>query len=106
MVLGAKFSLNISIFNKKGQAAGPPAIALALADGEIDAERATDASWLEASFRMQRWGGDEEATRRLAILRAEFERAAAFQGPCPGVGMRKLEDGGRWRAIRAPRRSA
>ncbi len=82
------------------------ALIAALVAAAVGALRATDASWLEASFRMQRWGGDGEAARRLAILRAEFERAAAFQGPCPGVGMRKLEDGGRWRAIRAPRRSA
>ena len=82
------------------------ALIAALVAPAVGALRATDASWLEASFRMQRWGGDGEAARRLAILRAEFERAAAFQGPCPGVGMRKLEDGGRWRAIRAPRRSA
>ncbi len=98
MVLGAKFSLNISIFNKKGQAAGPRAIALALADGEIGALRATDASWLEASFRMHRWGGDGEAARRLASSGTKNERSAAFQGLCPGsacASSKTGEDGGR-----------
>ncbi len=74
------------------------ALIAAVVAAAVGALRATDASWLEASFRMHRWGGDEEATRRLAILRGEFERAAAFQGLALGsacASSKTGEDGGR-----------
>ncbi len=74
------------------------ALIAALVAAAVGALRATDASWLEASFRMQHWGGDGEAARRLASSGTKIERSAAFQGLCPGsacASSKTGEDGGR-----------
>ena len=76
---------------------GSLVVALALAQGEIDAGRAFEVSQLEASLQMERWGEDEEAARRLGSVRTEIEQAAAFLALCRGrpcSNSKKGRDGG------------
>ncbi len=61
-------------------ASGSLVVGLALMRGEIDAAGAFDAAELDASFQIERWGADEEATHRRAALRQELESAARFVG--------------------------
>lgn len=60
------------------QASGSLVIGLALVDGRVDAGEAFDAAELEASYQIQTWGEDWEATQRRAGVRAELELAERF----------------------------
>lgn len=53
-------------------------VALALIEGEIDAETAFAAAELEESFEIERWGEDEEQAKRRAGLRADIALCARF----------------------------
>lgn len=57
---------------------GSLVIGLALVDGHIDAAMAFDAAELDASYQMEKWGEDAEATARRAGVRAELNLAARF----------------------------
>jgi len=57
---------------------GSVVVALALAAGRLDAESAFAAAELDQTFEIERWGEDEEQTRRRADLRAEIAAAARF----------------------------
>ncbi len=59
-------------------AAGSAVIALALVAGRIDAEAAWDASQLDETFQIERWGEDAEAAARREALRHEFAAAERF----------------------------
>jgi len=53
-------------------------LGLALAHGEIDAERAWAASRLDHDFQAEKWGQDAEAAEAAAGLRAELDAAVRF----------------------------
>ncbi len=57
-------------------AAGSLIIGLALLRGRLDPEGAFTAAELDASYQIELWGEDPEATRRRAICRADLEAAA------------------------------
>ncbi len=59
-------------------AAGSLVIALALAEGRLDAEAAFRASALDEAFQAERWGEDAEAARRREEIRADLADAARF----------------------------
>ena len=59
-------------------ALGSIVIALALVDGAIDADAAFDASQLDETFQMERWGEDAEAAVRRAALRHEVAAIARY----------------------------
>jgi chaperone required for assembly of F1-ATPase len=59
-------------------AAGSLVIGTALATGRLDPAAAFDAAELDASFQIERWGEDAEATRRRAQLRADLDLAACW----------------------------
>ena len=61
-------------------ASGSLVIGLALADGRVDAAQAFEASELDASYQIEQWGEDWEATQRRAGVRADLELAARFFG--------------------------
>jgi len=63
-------------------AAGSLVIALALAENEIEAERAFELSQLDEAFQMTQWGEDAEAAARRAALRADLLMAARFMELC------------------------
>jgi len=60
------------------RAAGSIALALALIEGEIDAETAAAASQLDERFQVEQWGDDDQASARRAALAADIASAAAF----------------------------
>jgi chaperone required for assembly of F1-ATPase len=61
-------------------ASGSLVIGLALVDGHIDAAAAFDAAELDATFQIEKWGEDSEATTRRRGVRAELDLAARFLG--------------------------
>ena len=56
-------------------AAGSLVIGLALAHGRLSAAEAFEAAELDATFQIEQWGEDPEATRRRAAVRADLEAA-------------------------------
>ena len=58
--------------------AGSLVIALALAEGEVDAEAAFAAGHLDELYQAEKWGDDAEATAARAARRAAFDAAARF----------------------------
>ncbi len=61
-------------------AAGSLVIGLALLRGRLDPEAAFEAAELDASYQIELWGEDPEATRRRATCRADLFAAARFAG--------------------------
>lgn len=59
-------------------AAGSLVIGLALLAGRIDAEGAWEASQVDETFQIERWGEDAEAAARRAALREDFAAAERF----------------------------
>jgi len=59
-------------------ACGSLVVALALVEGQIDAEGAFAAAELDESFEIERWGEDSEQTRRRTALKADIELARRF----------------------------
>jgi len=59
-------------------ATGSLVIGLALATGEIDITGAFDAAELDATYQIERWGEDGEATKRRAQIRNDLAAAARF----------------------------
>ena len=53
-------------------------IALALADGRIDAEQAWALSRIDERYQAEQWGEDADATARQAVIRAQFIATARF----------------------------
>ncbi len=53
-------------------------VSLALAEGKIDAVGAFEAAELDATFQIERWGGDSEATEKRAKTRQELIVAERF----------------------------
>ena len=59
-------------------AAGSLVIGLALATREIDAARAFDAAELDATYQLERWGKDAEATKRRSRIKDDLVAAERF----------------------------
>lgn len=59
-------------------ASGSLVIGLALADGRIDPATAFDAAELDATWQIEKWGEDREASDRRAVVRADLELAKRF----------------------------
>jgi chaperone required for assembly of F1-ATPase len=59
-------------------ASGSLVIGLALIDGHLDAQAAFDAAELDATYQIEEWGEDHEATARRAEVREDLETAARF----------------------------
>jgi chaperone required for assembly of F1-ATPase len=57
---------------------GSLVLALALADGKLDAKAAFAAAHVDESFQAEKWGRDAEADRRFASLGFELEAAERF----------------------------
>ena len=59
-------------------ACGSLVIALALAEGRLDAESAFAASQLDETFQIEAWSEDAEAARRRVLLAEDIKAAARF----------------------------
>ncbi len=57
---------------------GSLVLALALAEGRLDAENAFALSQLDETYEIEQWGEDSEQTRRRAALRDDIALAARF----------------------------
>lgn len=62
---------------------GSVVLALALWHGEMDADRAVDASLVDALFEIERWGEERDAARRHEALRRDMRAAAHFLDHLP-----------------------
>lgn len=76
--VGAQGALRLAALHHATGALGSAVIALALADGRLDAEAAFAAAHLDELHQMEEWGEDAEAAERLARIRADVAAAAAF----------------------------
>ncbi len=73
-------------FHAVTTACGSLVIALALAEGHVDAEAAWSLSQLDESYQIERWGEDDAAADRRARLRTEIEAAASFMSLAADAG--------------------
>jgi len=62
---------------------GSALLALALAEGVIDAETAWTLAHVDEDWQIEQWGTDEEAFRRRELRRAEMDVAAAVLAEVP-----------------------
>jgi chaperone required for assembly of F1-ATPase len=76
--IAAQDSLRLAVLHHATAALGSVVIALALAEGRIDAEAAFAAAHLDELHQMAEWGEDAEAVARLERIRADVAAAAAF----------------------------
>lgn len=74
--VAAKSDFELVALGASVKAAGSLVIGLALCAGRIDAQAAFDASQLDETHQMEKWGEDQEATGRRATIRADLEAAA------------------------------
>ncbi len=65
-VVGAYDDFGLTALHMSVTAAGSIVIGLAIIDGEITAEQAAAAAFLDDRHQMEQWGADEEAEARLA----------------------------------------
>ncbi len=65
---------------------GSIVLALALRDGRLDGDRATDLSQLDEDYQARQWGRDAEAQRARAALAAELRAADRFFRALEPVG--------------------
>ncbi len=63
-------------------ATGSLLLALAVREGRIAPEQASEASQIDESFQVERWGEDDEAARRRAALKADVLGAGDFLARC------------------------
>lgn len=68
----------LAALNLATAACGSVVVALALAEGRLDAAQAFAAAQLDESFEIERWGEDAEQTRRRALLRDDIAAARRF----------------------------
>jgi chaperone required for assembly of F1-ATPase len=76
--VAARDDFALTALSAAATAAGSLVIALALAEGRIDAAAAFDAAQLDESYQIERWGEDPEAARRRAAIKEDLEAAARF----------------------------
>jgi chaperone required for assembly of F1-ATPase len=76
--VAAQDALRLAALHHATGALGSVVIALALAEGRLDAEAAFRAAHLDELHQMAEWGEDEEAKARLERIRADVAVAAAF----------------------------
>ncbi len=62
------------------RAAGSLVIGLALSHGRLSPEEAFEAAELDASFQIEKWGKEQEATKRREGVRADLESARRYLG--------------------------
>lgn len=70
--------LRLTALHAAVTAAGSLVIGLALLEGRLGAREAWEASQLDETFQIERWGEDAEAAGRRAALRRDLEDARRF----------------------------
>lgn len=77
-VVGAYADFDLTALHLGATSAGSIAIGLAMLEGEITAERAAEAAFLDERHQIEQWGADEEAEARLARAHADIALAWRF----------------------------
>ena len=77
-VVGAHDDFGLTALQMGATGAGSIAIGLAMMEGEITAEQATAAAFLDERYQIEQWGADEEAEARLARGCADLALAWRF----------------------------
>ena len=75
-VAEAMSELELAALASATQASGSLVVALALLRGRLSAAEAFEAAELDATFQIEQWGEDPEATRRREGVRADLDAAA------------------------------
>jgi len=70
--------LRLAVLGVATKAAGSLVVGLALVHGRVGAEEAFEASQLDETFQIEKWGEDAEAAKRRQVLRGDLEAAVAF----------------------------
>lgn len=73
--LGVRDAFRLAGVHLASASMGSLLLAIALAEGCLSAEEAFAASQLDETFQIERWGEDEEATRRRAVLKGDVAAA-------------------------------
>jgi chaperone required for assembly of F1-ATPase len=76
--VAAQRPMTLAALNLATTAMGSLVLALALAEGRIDADAAFAASQLDESWEIERWGEDSEQTKARAALRDDIALAQRF----------------------------
>jgi chaperone required for assembly of F1-ATPase len=76
--VAAQDALGLAALHLATGALGSAVIALALADGRLDADAAFRAAHLDDLYQIEKWGEDTEALERLERIRADVAIAAEF----------------------------
>ncbi|HUB96133.1 MAG TPA: ATP12 family protein [Stellaceae bacterium] len=76
--VAARDPWQLAALNLATAACGSLVVALALAEGQLDAEQAFSVAELDASFEIERWGEDAEQTARRRALKDDIAMAARF----------------------------
>jgi chaperone required for assembly of F1-ATPase len=76
--VAARDDFALTALSAAATAAGSLTIALALAEGRIDAAAAFAAAQLDESYQTERWGADPEVASRAAAIREDLAAAARF----------------------------
>ena len=76
--VAAQDDFRLTALHSLTAACGSLVIALALAEGRLDAEAAFAASQLDETFQIEAWGEDAEAAKRRQALAGDIEAAARF----------------------------
>ena len=81
-------TMSLAALHVIASATGSLVIALALAEGQLDAKNAWHASRVDESFQAEHWGIDEEALAHAGRLRVTLFAAARFLRMCNYDSMR------------------
>ena len=77
-VVGAHDDFELTALHLGATSAGSIAIGLAILEGEMTAEHAAEAAFLDERHQIEQWGADEEAEARLARGHADIALAWRF----------------------------
>jgi len=76
--LAAQGAMTLAALHLLTAACGSLVVALALAEGRLDADSAFATAQLDETFEIEQWGEDAEQTQRRAALRQDIAVAARF----------------------------
>lgn len=87
--IAAQDAFALAALNQVVTITGSLVLALALAEGAMDAEAVWQAANLDEDWQIEKWGADSFATQARAVRQADYDAAVRFLGLC-GTGLRDL----------------
>ncbi len=80
--IGARDAFELAALNQVVTITGSLVLALALAEGAMDADAVWHAANLDEDWQIEHWGEDSFATRTRAVRQADYDAAVRFLGLC------------------------